>query len=332
MKAFVLESYRQKPILKDVPVPKPKENEALIQVYYCGVNRVELGILSGRFGQTIPFPLIMGAEITGKLPNGRRVAVNPYLHCGKCPNCKKRMYLYCLKGRPLIGVQKNGGYAEFTAVPKTNLIPIPDNITFQDATAISLSGGTAYRMVFSKVQIAPHQNVVITAAGSGVGVYSVQFANLTTNNVFGIASGQKKIKKLKALGIKYAFNAQHNNWLKSFIEYFKKDGIDVLIDTVGGNTLETITPLVNPDGSIVFCGATESPNISLNMIDIYTKQKRLIGSSGFMNKDLKDIFQLLKKKKVVAVIDSIYPLQGINSALEKLSSRNVFGKIIIKVY
>ena len=186
-------------------------------------------------------------------------------------------------------------------------------------------------MVFTKTLIEPNQNILVTAAGSGVGVYSVQFALLQSRNVYGIAGGKKKLDKLKKLGIKKAFNTQDKDWLNNLTRNFNKTGIDLLIDTVGGETLQKIIPHISPEGTIVFCGATENPQIKLNLVDIYTKQKKIIGSSGFMNEDLINIFRLVLAKKVKPVIDSIYTLEKTSKALEQLESRNVFGKILIKV-
>lgn len=331
MKAFILESYIQNPKIKDVPTLYPQKDEVLVKVAYCGVNRVDLAVLSGRFGDSLSFPLIMGSEIVGTLPNGKKVAVNPYLHCGKCKYCLKKEYLVCELGRPLLGIQKNGGYAEYVSVPKDNIIPIPKSISFEKAAVLTLSAGTAYRMVFNKAKIKAADWVAITAAGSGVGVYSCQLTRLAGANVIALIGNDNKLTKLKALGIKSIVNYREKNWQKKVKKTTNGNGVDILIDTVGGTTLETLIPIIAPLGRIVLCGATEKPNINLNLINLYMKQIEIIGSSGFMNEDLTKIFQLVKEKKIKPVIDSIYSLADTPKAWRKLESRDVFGKILIKI-
>ncbi len=330
MKALVFEKYSTSPTVKEVPLPKSKSDEILIKVAYSGINRVDLAVLSGRFGNSIPLPLIMGTEIVGTLPDGKKVAVNPYLHCGKCKYCLRKEYLVCELGRPLIGIQKNGGYAEYVSVPKDNIVVIPNGISFDQAAAVTLSGGTAYRMVFNKAKVKKGNWVVVTAAGSGVGVYSCQFARLAGGKVIALA-GDLKLSRLKKLGIKYALNYIRSNWTDRLKEVTKNNGIDIVIDTVGGSILERLIHFVNPLGKIVFCGATENSNININLINLYIKQIEIIGSSGFYNEDLIKIFELVKTKKIKPTIDSIFSIKDIPKAWEKLKSRDVFGKILIKV-
>lgn len=331
MKAFVLENYQHPPTTRDVPIPKPKKDEVLVKVAYCGVNRVDIAVLSGRFGDSLSFPLIMGSEIVGTLPDGKRVAVNPYLHCGKCKYCLGKEYLVCRLGRPLLGIQKNGGYAEFVTVPKENIIPIPQGIALEEVCSVTLSAGTAYRMSFNKAKIKVADWVAITAAGSGVGVYSCQFAKLAGGKVIALVGNSTKSEKLKKLGIKYFVNYLRKDWVRQLLKISKGNGVDILIDTVGGTTLERLIPIIAPFGRIVLCGATENPNINLNLISLYMKQIEIIGSSGFYNEDLTKIFQLVNQGKLKPIIDSIYPLKDIPKAWEKLRSRNVFGKILIRV-
>lgn len=331
MKAFVLTDYSQPPRLTEISIPEPKNNEVLIKVAYCGINRVDLAVLSGRFKGTAPLPLIMGSEIVGTLANGKKVAVNPYLHCDKCKYCLKKEYLVCEKGRPLLGVQQNGGYAEYVSAPKDNVISIPSGVSLEHAAASVLSAGTAYRMVTNKAEIKKGDWVTVTAAGSGVGVYSCQFARLAGGKVIAAAGNDTKLKQLKQLGIKNVINYTKSNWQDNISKITNNHGVDALIDTVGGSILTMLIPYIASLGRIVLCGATENPNISLSLIHLYMKQVNIMGSSGFMNDDLIKVFQLAKQKKIKPIIDSVYTLTDIPKAWDKLKSRNVFGKILIKI-
>lgn len=317
MKALVLKTLNNPPVVIDVALPIPLANEILVKVAYCGVNRVDLALLSGRFGKTVSFPHIMGSEIVGTLENGRKIAVNPYLRH--------------TKGRPLLGVQTNGGYAQFVIVPKENLVSIPKDIPFDQAASVVLSATTAYRMVNTKAQTEKNERVIITAAGSGVGVYSCQLTKLNQSFVIGLIGNQEKVNKLKKIKVDSIVDYSQNDWVETLRKLLLKKDAAVLIDTVGGKILENIIPLLSTSVRIVICGATENPNIQINLIDFYMKQKTLMGSSGFTNQDLKSILKLLKNKDIVPVIDSVFNINQVPQAWKKLKSRMAFGKILIKI-
>lgn len=331
MKAFILESYSQGPRLKEVAIPKPQECEVLIKVAYCGVNQVDLKVIGGLYGNAVSFPLILGAEIVGTTPKGKKVAVNPYVHCDTCTYCKKGEYLVCATGRLLLGVQRNGGYAEYVLAPRDNIIEIPDGISLEEAAALTLSAGTAYRMIHTMAKLKAKETVIITAAASGVGVYSCQFARLLGAEIIALAGSNEKLHHLKTIGVQNTINYTQRHWQKTLSSLIARKPVDVLIDTVGGLVFESLVPLVSPLGRIVFCGATSDPSVTINLIDLYVKQKKLIGSSGYFNGDLRHVFSLLKSKKIRPIVDSVFSLSSLPQALKKLQSRKVFGKILIKI-
>ena len=276
MKALVLKSLNKIPTVINVPTPKPIIDEVLVKVAYCGVNRVDLGLLSGRFGHSVIFPHIMGSEVAGTLSNGRKVAVNPYLHCNKCLYCQKKEYLLCKNGRPLLGVQTNGGYAEFVVVPKDNLVSIPEEMPLDQAASVILSASTAYRMINTKAKLKTNDIAIITAAGSGVGIYACQIAKLHDVFVIGLTGKSDKEKKLKVFKVNETINYSDCNWVNNLKNLLDRKEANILIDTVGGQIMEKIIPLLSPSAKIVTCGATENPRTQIDLIDFYMKQKTLI--------------------------------------------------------
>lgn len=332
MKAYVLNSYLDKPQLLNIPVPKPKQDEVLVKVVYCGVNRADLKVFAKNYGDQVAFPLTMGCEIVGTLENGMRVAVHPYFACGKCAFCKKGEGILCNMPWGLMGVHRNGGYAEYVTVAKRNIIPLPSELSFKDAAALLLSAGTAYRMAVSQGQIKQNDWVVVTAAASGVGVYSCQIAKYMGAKVIALAGSDQKLQKLKDLGIKHTINYTKNNIAPSIMKIIQNNGINVLIDTVGGSLFEILLPCIRSKGRIILCGATSGTEVKINLADIYYKQKKIIGVSGFTASEIKKLFGLANRKKISPIIDSIFSLEDLSKAWEKLKSQDVFGKILIHVH
>ncbi|MCL4339089.1 zinc-binding dehydrogenase [Patescibacteria group bacterium] len=331
MKAFVLKSYSSKPQLSNIPIPTPTRDEVLVKVAYCGVNQADLKIFSQNYGNSISFPLTMGSEIVGTLNGEKRVAIHPYFACGKCTYCQKGASIFCKTPWKLFGVHKNGGYAQYVAVPKKSIIPIPSSLSFPDACALTLSAGTAFRMVTVLADIKKGDWVAVTAAASGVGIYSTQLAKYMGGNVIVLAGDDKKLGVLKSFGIKHLINYQSANFQAKIMDITGDHGIDTLIDTVGGVLFESLLPLVSKEGTTVFCGATAGKDIRINMADMYYRQKKLIGSSGFTSAELRNIFHLVVKNKVKPVIDSIFPIEELPKAWDRLRKRQVFGKILIKI-
>ncbi len=331
MKAFILKSYSFKPQLSNIPIPTPTRDEVLVKVAYCGVNQADLKVFSQNYEDSISFPLTMGSEIVGMLNGGKRVAVHPYFACGKCTYCQKGASILCKAPWKLLGVHKNGGYAQYVAVPKKSIIPIPSSLSFSDACALTLSAGTAFRMVMVLADIKKGDWIAITAATSGVGIYSTQLAKYMGGNVIALAGDNKKLEKLKSFGIRHLINYQSANLQTKIMDITGNYGVDTLIDTVGGTLFESILPLVSKEGTTVFCGATAGKDVRINIADMYYRQKKLIGSSGFTSAELRDVFRLVVKNKVKPVIDSVFSLEELPKAWNKLRTRQVFGKILIKI-
>src|SRR3970040_2471156 len=280
MKALVYEEYAHddnyKKILKikDVPEPKPKSTEVVFKVKAAALNYNDLW---GMRGQPIPVPLphISGSDAAGEviavgdevknIKVGDRVASHSNMSCRVCSACTDGREYDCEK-RTIWGFQTGplwGAYSEITHLPEVNVVKIPQNVSFEEAAAASMTLLTSWHMLVGRAKIRPGQVVLIMGGGSGVGSFGIQIAKLYGCTVIATASGDK-LEKCKKLGADYAVDHRKEDWNKEVREITKEiskklgvsPGIDVSFDHIGQTHWNKQLTLLKYGATLVSCGAT----------------------------------------------------------------------------
>ncbi len=197
------------------PVPKIKSNEALIKVKATSVNRVDILIRNGYPGLNIKFPHILGGDITGVIENigsdvknfkkGDRIISWPIV--------SESDDEWSRRGRPALspdwkyfGMNLPGSYSEFTVVPESSLIKLPENVSFEDAACLPVAGLTAYHALTGVAKLDREESFFIWGGTSGLGNIAVQIAKLVGAKIFATAGSKEKMEKLEELGVDYVFN------------------------------------------------------------------------------------------------------------------------------
>jgi NADPH:quinone reductase-like Zn-dependent oxidoreductase len=187
---------------EEAPDPQPATGEVLVRVRACALNHLDLWERRGLPRVTIPMPHISGSDVAGEVvasaTPGRRVMLQPGISCGRCALCLSGRDNECLEYEVLGYRTHPGGYAEYVAVPAQNLIPIPDEIDFVRAAAFPLTFVTAWHMLITKARLRPGEDVLVLAAGSGVGQAAIQIALLHGARVFATAGSEHKLECARA--------------------------------------------------------------------------------------------------------------------------------------
>ncbi|MDP3733083.1 MAG: zinc-binding alcohol dehydrogenase family protein [Candidatus Daviesbacteria bacterium] len=198
-------------------IPTPAKDEALIKILYCGINHLDILIRSGKRPGPKSFPHILGSEIVGQTQDGKKVVVYPWLQDGGT-----------------IGRTCWGGYAEYAAVPKRNLVKIPSGLKLAEVCALTLAGTTAHHLV-RRAKIKDKSRVLVTGATGGVGIALVQILKSKKCEIICVTSHQNKISLLKKLG------ADKVILTKNMVS---QKGLEYAVDLVGGSlwsaVLETL--------------------------------------------------------------------------------------------
>ncbi len=324
--------------LVDIPKPVPAPDEVLVQVKACGLNRLDLWAEEAGLPIKLKLPRILGGEISGIVAElgddvdqwriGQRVAVQSNLFCGTCEYCLKGEESICLHGS-LLGVDRDGGFAEYVTVPARALVALPDGLDFAASAALTLAGSTAMHMLTNRTEVRSGDWVLVIAAGSGVGTYAIQIAKQRGAQVITTGSTEAKRTFGKSLGADFALDSTDPNWPAQVREITKKRGVDLVVEHVGGEVFEKCFQCLARSGVIVTCGATAGRNVEMNLWPVFVKQQCVIGSYGRNRTDIEATLNWAAQSRIRPIMHQTFPLDRLEQGFKELRARNVLGKIII---
>jgi D-arabinose 1-dehydrogenase-like Zn-dependent alcohol dehydrogenase len=347
MKAMVLESFGAPLKLKDVPKPKIGPNDALVRVRVCGAG-LTVVIMMATPGRIRSYPRIPGHEIAGEVVEvgsevktiklGQRVTNHYYLTCGNCRYCRSGRETLCEHFRGNVGSGCDGGYAEYVALPERNLVPIPDGVTDLEASVASDAIATPYHACHKEAQISPGDDVLIIGAGGGVGIHMVQMARLCGGRVIAAEIGEEKMALAKTLGADEVIDARRGDIVKQVKALTGGRGVDASIDIVGNSkTLQACLESLAPAGRMVIIGSKpqsvygEDPSFRVNPQEVMRQGQEIHGSRYVNNEEIVRTLELVKLKRIKAVVDRTFPLEEAEQVHELLRKNAIAGRAALIV-
>lgn len=324
--------------LRDIPAPHPAPDEVVVSVRACGLNHLDLWLESAGLPTKVPLPRTPGGEIAGVIATtgsavrewqpGDAVAIQSNLFCGQCEFCQRGDESLCLHGE-LLGVNRDGGFAEQVVVPARALVKIPPGLAFHASAALTLAGSTAMHMLTNRTQVKEGDWVLVMGGASGVGSAAIQIAKALGAHVISTASSEAKQRLAHELGADAVVNPADENWPAAVRQLTDKRGVDLVVEHIGGAVLPRCFECLARGGTVVTCGATTGRDVTLNLWPIFVKQQRLVGSYGRNRADIIATLKWAAAGKIAPVIDSCCPLAEAPAAFAKLRARAVLGKIIV---
>lgn len=322
----------------DQPRPEPGPEQALIRVLACGVNRLDIWERTGR--TPVKLPHISGSEASGEIvaygpgvvnlpaPLGARVAIAPYLFCGKCEYCQRGEETICVKG-DILGLASQGAFAEYVVVPVSSLVPLPEGVDAVSAAAVGLAMITAWRLLIERARLRAGETVLIQAAGSGVGSAGVQIAKFAGARVIATVGSAQKMELARNLGADEVINYNEQDFAQEVKRLTGKRGVSVVMEHIGADTWEKSIASLARGGRLATCGATTGTTANTPIWSLFAKELSLIGSYGGTRADLATVLALVAAGKLKPVIHRTLPLENVADAQRMLESRSTFGKIVI---
>jgi len=310
-------------VYSEIETPPVKSGYALVKVKYCGVNHLDILIRQGKRQGPRKFPHVLGSEIVGEVA-GEKVAVFPWIFCGKCKYCKNGNENLCDNGGS-IGRTQWGGYAQYAVVPIRNLIKIPSNIANDKICTVLLAGATAQHLV-DRANIKDGSSVLVTGATGGVGTILIQILKNKKCIIVCATSHPYKKGKLLKLGADYVVSTQN---LVSETKNIFPQGVNYVFDIVGGSVWSNGIETLGKNGTLVFCSTSRQEPGKVNLASAFARQVNILGSSGGTIANLKRVIALLKKGIIKPVIAEILPLKEAKKAHEKIEKQEIFGKILL---
>ncbi|HEX2288155.1 MAG TPA: zinc-binding dehydrogenase [Gaiellaceae bacterium] len=300
---------------EDAPDPEPGPDDVLIQLRAASLNRLDLWVRRGL--PSVPKPRILGADGAGIDESARRVVINPGLEHGDRIT--------------VIGEHMDGTHAELIAVPASNVYPIPDGVTFEEAAAFPLVFETAYRMLVTRAELQAGEWVLVWGAGSGIGSAALVIAKALGAHVIATSSSDAKLELARGLGADAVVNHETADVVEAVKEATDGPGVDLVVEHVGEATWERSLQAVRPYGRIAVCGATTGPNPKAALHRIWWKQLTILGSTMGTKADFEGAYELVASRRARPVVDSVFPLAEARAAHERMESGEQFGKIVLAI-
>jgi NADPH:quinone reductase-like Zn-dependent oxidoreductase len=324
---------------EEAPQPKIQPNEVLVRVKACALNHLDIFLRQGVGAWKLPMPHIVGSDVSGevaevgslvqRVKSGERVLLCPGISCGQCEMCCKGLDSAC-RSYTLLGVFVDGGYADYVKVPERNVIPIPGDLSFDEAAAIPLVFLTAWHMLFTRAQLRPGEEVLVVGAGSGVGSAAIQTAKLVGARVIATAGADWKLEKARALGADEVINHTRQSIADEVRRLTAKRGVDVIVEHVGAAVWDDCFNSLATYGRLVTCGATSGGELKLNAQGLFGRQRTVLGSFMGGKAELLEALKFVARGRLKAVVDSSFPLAEAAAAQQKMESREFFGKILLR--
>jgi NADPH:quinone reductase-like Zn-dependent oxidoreductase len=324
---------------EDAPEPSLAPGHALVRVRACALNHLDVWGRRGLPNIRIPMPHITGSDIAGEViasaaadvPAGRRVMLQPGLSCGHCAECLAGTDNECAQYEVLGYTNHPGGYAELVTVPIQNLIPIPDHIDFVTAAAFPLTFLTAWHMLITRAKLKRGDDVLILAAGSGVGQAAIQIAVLHGARVLATAGSDEKLARAQTLGASELIHHHKQDIAAEIKRLTNRRGVDVVIEHVGEATWPKSVRSLARGGRLVTCGATTGGKGAVDLHALFAKQLSILGSYMGTKGELMRVARFFFAGQLGPVVDRTFPLADAAAAQRRMEESGQFGKIVLEV-
>lgn len=331
MKAIILEELNQPLSIREAIMPELAPHEALIKVHAAAFNHRDLWIQKGQYAG-IRFPIILGADGSGVVEKvgsavgqnwvGKEVIINPSMNWGNDPRVQAKDYV-------ILGTPHNGTFAEYVKTDARLLFEKPSHLSFEQAAALPLAGLTGFRALMKRAAAKAGETVLITGIGGGVAMQCVQFAIAAGCQTYVTSGDDAKLELAKQMGAIGGVNYKTPDWDKELKK--QSGGFDAIVDSSGGDTFAKLVDLAKPAGRIAMYGATLGPFNSGVPAKIFWKQLDILGSTMGNDEEFAEMVSFVNHHQIIPVVDSVFPMEQAQAAVEKMAKGQQLGKIVLKI-
>ena len=342
MKAVFINEHggTDKLVYGDRPEPEVAPGEVMLRVRASALNHLDLNLRAGK-SYNGPLPRTLGCDIAGEitaispqtntsLKVGDRVILNNRVTCGVCDNCNLGLDQSCSNGQR-IGVDLDGGHAEYVTAPAVNAHVIPDSMEFTEAAALPIAAHTVWHCLVTQAQIKSWDTVLVQAAGSGVGSMAIQMAKMVGARVITTAGSQWKLDKAKEWGADEVINYRETpNFSQRVKELTGGQGVDLVFDSVGAEIWNENLLSMAPRGRLVITGVTSGTQVEMNLSLLHGRPLQLMGSGGRSNRTFADFMKVVHHGALRGIIAKVFPLDDVAGAHQAMEDRDFYGKLVIE--
>ena len=326
------------------PPPAPGRGEVQVAVHAVALNHIDVWGWRGMAFARRTLPLVAGAEAAGTvtaigtdvttLSVGDRVALYGAETCGECPPCRAGRDNLCEDVAGVHGFHLDGFCAERVNMKARLCVPVPEGVSLDDATCAPITFGTVQHMLFDNARLERGEWVLVHAGGSGIGTAAIQMAKAAGATVITTVGTDDKAVKAARLGADHVINYRQARFESVVRKLTGKRGVDVVFEHTGADTWNGSLLSLKPGGRLVTCGSTTGVTATMNLMQLFQRQYRIIGSFGCRIANLAEAMAGMRRDGApgtAAVIDDTVSLHTVDTALARMENRQVFGKILVRL-
>ncbi len=328
MKAIKITNNKEEPIqLIETQIPDINEGECLVKIHAAALNRRDQWMREGLY-PGIAFGTTLGSDGCGVVEKGseewtgKSVIINPNINWGNNLEVQSRDYT-------ILGMPTDGTLAHYVKVPTHRLALKPIHLTDEEAASIPLAGLTAYRAVVTKGNVDASKRVLITGIGGGVSQFAMQFALALGAGVYVTSRDEEKRAKAIQMGANDGFITSNDDWWKDVL---KVGQFDVIIDSTGGNSVNTFLKIIKPAGRIVLYGSTAGYPERLDTFRLFWTQAQLMGTTMGNDEEFASMVQFIADHNIQPTVDHVFEMKDYLKALDRFKAPDHFGKIVLRIH
>ncbi|BER92561.1 alcohol dehydrogenase catalytic domain-containing protein [Atrimonas thermophila] len=339
MKAMVLEEYGKPLILREVEIPDFGKDEVLVKVRAAGVCGTDLKIWEGKV-PTKTLPLIPGHEIAGEVVAigenvvdfevGDEVVISFYIPCGSCSFCRAGRYTICENFEGRMGFERDGGFAEYVAVPQKCLIHKPEKISFIQAAVVPDAIATCYHALVTRARVKDSDVVLMMGGGGGLGLHAIQIAKWLGARVIGVDVSEKKLELMKECGADLVLDANNEYLPDRVFEYTLGRGVNCVVEFVcSESSVEQSFRVLGRGSRLVL--VAYSPQVKFDALRAHLFEIDILSTRAAGKQDIEECLKLVLEGKVRPVIGNVIELEELNFGFQMLREGNLKGRLVVKV-
>ena len=324
--------------VEDIPRPKPGPGQALVRVLGVSLNHLDLWVRRGMPGFPVPFPRILGCDVTGEVVElgagvtsvkvGDVVMIEPGYSSGDSPE-DRAGHDHLAPDYSIRGEHSDGLCCEFVALESRYLVPLPKGLDPVQAAAAPLVFVTAFGLVVFRGQVKQGETVLVLGGASGVGSAAIQIAKSRGARVLATAGSDEKRDLCRELGAEAAIDHRVETWGKEVKKLTGGKGADLVVEHVGPATWKTSMAVLARNGRLVTCGGTTGAAVEVSLPHLFIKNLSVLGSTMGPRSAYPEILANLARGAWRPVVDRVLPLSKVREAHELLEQRAVSGKIVL---
>jgi len=335
MNAVQILKYRDPFFYGEYPHPQPHANEVLVEVKASGLCSTDLHLLEGRvdLGQ---LPRIPGHETAGEIVElgsdvngwkvGQRVTIAIDVTCNSCVHCLTGQTQRC-PNKVRIGFERDGGHAQFVAVPADNLVSLPDNLSHEEAAILPDAVACMYHCLIAQGKVGINEKVVILGVG-GLGIHGVQIARLAGADVLATSRRAHRLQIAREYGA-LPVDPTRQDLVEAVRDFTHGAGADVVADCIGTQaSIREGLDLLRPGGKLLVIAYIDEA-FMVPSIPLFATEREIIGCRGSTRQELIEIVDLVARGKLKPVIGAEYPLSKIDEAVACLNAGEMVGRIVL---